>query len=238
VAVSVVLSTAGVAVVAAVPADAGDDPHATAVGPTTETRHDDDTEAFLECTNGTSDAVLACGYTPGPNAVEIDSQTVSGDAVEVRAAELSAGGFVAVHRIGYVDGAFTESLVGTSEYLSSGLHRGIDVELDEELDSNVTLVAVVNRDSDDDRQYDFVATEGTDDRPYTNTYSERAGNVTDEAGDVIGDYAPVTVLSVEYYAGADGEVDRAELQEAVNDFVTGELDMELFQDVVRAWTSD
>lgn len=235
--------TSVVGVTAAVPvgpdgatADAGSAAPTTAQpAPTAAAPLDDDTEEFVDCVNGTSDAILTCGHTPGPNAVEIAPQTSDGDAVTVRAADLSEGGFVAVHRISYVDGAFTESLVGVSGYLSPGLHEDVRVDLDSDLTSDATLVAVVNRDSDDDRQYDFVATDGADDRPYTNTYSERAGNVSDEAGDVIGDFAAVSVLSVETYAGDDGVVSMAELKSAVNDFVMGEIDSDLFQKVVRAW---
>jgi hypothetical protein len=242
---AVLLVTSVVGVAAAVPvapdgtsADAGSAPPTTTrAAPTATAPLDDDTEAFVDCVNGTSDAILACGYTPGPNAVEIAPQTVAGDdAVTVRAAELSEGGFVAVHRVSYVDGAFTESLVGVSRYLQPGLHGNVRVDVDG-VDSNATLVAVLNRDSDDDRRYDFVATDGAQDRPYTNTYSERAGNVSDEAGDVIGDLAPVTVITVETYAGADGVVSTDELQSAVNDFVMGDIDTELFQAVIRAWAT-
>ena len=145
----------------------------------------------LACTNGTSEAVVACGYNPGPTAVSLSDQETENGSVTVDAVELAEGGFVAVHRATFVDGAFTESVVGVSRSLDAGLHRDVEVDLENGVAGEQRLIAVVYRDSDGDDTFDFVATDGADDRPYTNTYSERAGNVTDEAGDVIGDVATV-----------------------------------------------
>jgi len=150
-------------------------------------------DEFTECTNGTSRSMLACGYQPGPTSVAFAPQETGGDAVTVRAVNLSAGGFVAVHRASFVDGEVVESVVGTSSHLDAGLHRNVRIALDRPLDADATLVAVVYRD-DGDEAFEFVATDGATDRPYTNTYSPSAGNVTDEAGDVIGDTARVTVV--------------------------------------------
>lgn len=180
----------GTAAVPATPDSAGD-----AVVATDGQSPTDSPTARLDCTNGTSPAVVACGYTPGPNAVAFHDQETTGANVTVAAVELEADGFVAVHRVSYVDGAFTESVVGVSEELPAGLHRDIEVTLDEQPSpaSGTTLLAVVYADGDDDGSFDFVSSDGADDRPFTNTYSERGGNVTDEAGDVIGDQATVSV---------------------------------------------
>jgi len=190
----------------------------------------------LACTNGTSDAILACGFNPGPTAVAFEPRTSDGSAVRVRAVELDAGGFVAIHRISYIDGEFTDSVVGVSEYLSPGLHRGVNVTLDEPVRDGATLVAVTYRDTDGDTAYDFAATDGADDRPYTNTYSNETGNVTDEAGDVIGDAAAVEVVVTARYENDAGAVDTDGLRTAVGDWATGDLTTEQLIEVVVAWS--
>jgi len=64
-------------------------------------------------------------------------------------ASLSRGGFVVVRR-GSADG----DLLGNSAYLEPGAEQTVLVPLDQDLDSNLTLVAVAVRDSDDDGQFD------------------------------------------------------------------------------------
>jgi len=164
--------------------------------------HDTGTAAdagVAACTNGTSRSVLACGYDPGPTAVELAPQETDGDAVVVRAVNLSEGGFVAVHRRSFVDGNATGSLLGRTGYLEAGLHTDVRVPVDG-LDAGAELVAVVYRD-DGDGRFEFVTSEGATDRPYTNTYTPSAGNVTDEAGDVIGDRARVAVTGAPVVVG-------------------------------------
>lgn len=154
----------------------------------------------VDCRNGTSGTILACGFNPGPTSVAIQrgssplsiGSTADGSlVVTIRAVELSTGGFIAVHRQSIFDGVVTESVLGTSAYLSPGLHRNVTVELEGSPAVGQSLVAVVYRDTDGDQQYDFVATAGDDDRPYTNSYDDRTGNVTDDAGRIIGDVAIV-----------------------------------------------
>lgn len=154
----------------------------------------------LDCTDGTSPGVVTCGYNSGPTAVDVEDQLTTGDSVTVSGVELDEGGFVAVHAVSYVDGQFTESVRGVSAYLEPGLHRDVAVELDRPMTDGTTLVAVVYRDGDDDGEFEFVDTDGTVDRPYTNTYSPETGNVTDEAGDVIGDSAQFSPTNVRVQA--------------------------------------
>jgi len=179
---------------------------------------------FTDCTNGTSRAMLACGYAPGPTAVELTSQVTGGETVTVRAVNVSAGGFVAIHRRSFVDGAVIESFVGTSGYLDAGLHRDVRVPIDAELDGDAELVAVVYRDDGDER-FEFVSSGGATDRPYTNSYSPAVGNVSDEAGDVIGDLARVRVASAP--AVVDGRPARDLDEDGRYEDVTGDgqLDM-------------
>jgi len=169
---------------------------AEAAASTAATEQSAELHPLLDCTNGTSPGVVACGYNPGPTAVALDEQVTAGDNVTVSAVELDSGGFVAVHAVSYVDGQFTESVRGVSRYLDPGLHRDVAVDLTQPVTDDTTLVAVVYRDGDDDRTFDFADADGGVDRPYTNTYAPSTGNVSDEAGQVIGDAARFTTADV------------------------------------------
>ncbi|MFC6975167.1 hypothetical protein ACFQL1_11710 [Halomicroarcula sp. GCM10025709] len=149
-------------------------------------------DEFRACTNGSSDSVLACGYTPGPTNVEFRSQTTDGESVTVRAVSLADGGFVAIHRYAFVNGQFRESLVGASDELDAGLHQNVTVELDRPVAESTVLYAVAYEDEDGNGQLDFASPTGVD-RPYTNSYHPRTGHIPDESGDVIGEGAEITV---------------------------------------------
>lgn len=150
---------------------------------------------FTESVTGTSQAVLACGHQPGPTAISFPSQEPTDATVQIRAVDLAEGGFVAVHERSFVDGAWTTSVVGTTGYLDAGLHQNLTVPVDIPggRPTTAVLVAVAYRD-DGDRVYEFVSTDGASDRPYTVTYTETGGNVTNEAGEVVGDLATVTFV--------------------------------------------
>ncbi|PSQ38312.1 hypothetical protein BRD10_04200 [Halobacteriales archaeon SW_12_71_31] len=201
---ALVLVGVGLAVGSGTPADAAPGPTTdaasvpqSAASPPVDARQGDASERpLLDCTDGTSPGVVACGYNSGPIAVDIEDQLTTGDSVTVSGVELDEGGFVAVHAVSYVDGQFTESVRGVSAYLEPGLHRDVAVELDRPVTDGTTLVAVVYRDSDDDGEFEFVDTDGAVDRPYTNTYSAETGNVTSEAGDVVGDSAQFSPTNV------------------------------------------
>jgi hypothetical protein len=147
----------------------------------------DEGDAFTDCVNGTSRSMLACGYNPGPTAVELESQAV-GRVATVRAVDTEAGGFVVIHELSFVDGALRESVVGLSRYLEPGLHTDVTVPVSDMGNGPGRYIAVVYTD-DGDRTFEFFDSGGAVDRPYTVRYSDATGNVTDEAGDVIGDTA-------------------------------------------------
>jgi parallel beta-helix repeat protein len=112
---------------------------------------------------------------------------------------------------------------------------GIVVELS---DSNGNVVATLT-------EADFALEAGrflaTADVGSGGSYTARLVEMTDLAGNV-GPTAPVTatvtvVDPLAEYAGADGVVDTDELRRAISDFVTGEIDADLFRAIVRAWAS-
>jgi hypothetical protein len=108
--------------------------------------------------------------------VDFENQAVADDAVTVGEALLSEGGFVALHDARLLGGELFESVVGVSEYLGPGVHRAVEVTLDDP--GAITevpfppapakpLVPMPHLDTDDDDSYDFVTSEGADDGPYT-----------------------------------------------------------------------
>jgi hypothetical protein len=192
----------------------------------------DGDDAFVDCDNGTSRSMLACGYNPGPTAVELDSQ-IAGRLATVQAVSLAEGGFVVIHELSFVDGDVTDSIVGLSPYLDPGLHKNVRVPLADLGTEPATYVAVVYTD-DGDRLFEFVDSGGAVDRPYTVRYSAETGNVTDEAGDVIGDTATLRPSPTVADAPAmDPDMDgRYEDVDGNGEFTV--LDVVTLLDVVRA----
>ncbi|MFC7134349.1 MULTISPECIES: DUF7282 domain-containing protein [Salinibaculum] len=73
----------------------------------------------------------------------------------------SEGGFVTI-RAGYAGG----DEIGTSEYLVAGTHYDVRIELDDNIDDEMTLAAITHLDTNNNREYDFNSS--VVDAPYTN----------------------------------------------------------------------
>jgi len=109
--------------------------------------------------------------------VSFEEQESDGESVEVASATLPDGGFVAIHDSTLLDGEVIDSVVGVSEYLESGDHEDVSVDLYEGvpgaefdqdgLTEDETLIAMPHLDTNDNEEYDFVESEGSDDGPYT-----------------------------------------------------------------------
>ena len=127
---------------------------------------------------------------PAPTAtVTFNDQTVTNgsDTVTVDSANLSEGGFVAIHStpVNPDNGTPVDTVVGVSEYLGNGTSENITVTLDEPLTENQTLVAMPHLDTNGNEVYDFVTSNGSADGPYT------------EDGAAVVDTASITVETVE-----------------------------------------
>jgi hypothetical protein len=100
-----------------------------------------------------------------------------GTQVVVDSVSLPAGGFVAIHDERLADGESLGSVVGVSAFLSPGSHGDVVVTLFDvpgttddatRLTGRETrLTAMAHRDDDGDAVFDYVATGGGVDRPYT-----------------------------------------------------------------------
>jgi DNA-binding transcriptional ArsR family regulator len=87
-------------------------------------------------------------------------------------------------------------------HLEAGLHTDVHVRLSDPLEEDAAVYAVVYRDSDGDGTFEFDDSAGAVDRPYTVTYDPETGGISDDAGDVVGDAAAVTVVDAPVVAGA------------------------------------
>lgn len=138
---------------------------------------------------------------------------------------LPEGGFVGVYDSAFFDGAIFDSHRGSSAYLSEGNHSDIVVELDDPFAQNDTYVAMVHKDTNDNENFDYVASEGAEDSPYT-----------DDSNSIVTSEANMTFEnSIEAYANESGIVTSNGLRESVDDWRTGDIGTGLLRDIVDAW---
>ena len=110
-----------------------------------------------------------------------DQTAEEGPTVTVNGTYMAEGGFVVMHdSTSLADDGAIPSVVGVSEYLEPGFHASIEVSLDDAVTSDVVLVAMPHRDSNDNDTYDFEDSGGADDGPYVND----AGDPVTENGTV------------------------------------------------------
>jgi hypothetical protein len=110
-------------------------------------------------------------------AATFDDQTSGGGSITVQSATLPEGGYVAIHDASLLDGAVLESVIGVSAYLGPGTHEEVEVSLFEGvegadfersmLEEDQPLIAMPHRETSGNETYDFVATGGEADGPYT-----------------------------------------------------------------------
>jgi len=118
--------------------------------------------------------------------VAFENQSSNGTAVVIDSVAVPEGGFVVVHDTGLIEGDVVESMRGSSEFLESGTHRNVTVDLDASLNESQRLVGVLYRDSNENETFDYVTSNRTADGPYTR-----------DDGVAINDRANVTVESDE-----------------------------------------
>jgi len=164
--------------------------------------NDSETYDFVESEGGEDGPYTADGgavtdaaevQIEGDAAVRITDQRSRGDAVVVDFARMDDGGFVTIHDSSLLDGATIPSVVGVSDYLGPGANEDIEVEFDEQLTEDDTLIAMPHRDTNGNESYDFVESEGDEDGPYT----ADGGAVTDDASVSIDTLAAVTMSDQE-----------------------------------------
>jgi len=110
-----------------------------------------------------------------------ENQTSNGTAVNVSSVTLPEDGYVAIHNDSLLEGNVTGSVIGVSEYLEAGTYENLTVELfnvsganftamdgeNATLEENQSLIAMPHIENSNNETYDFVASEGLDDGPFT-----------------------------------------------------------------------
>lgn len=113
--------------------------------------------------------------------IRFPDQRTDGVGVTIRSVTVPQGGFVVVHNQSYLRGGDpTETSLGYSQYLSAGTHRNVSITLAESIQHDQKLVAIPSRDTDGNRSYDYVRTDGFQDVGYT------------DGGEIVTDTASVT----------------------------------------------
>ncbi|MFB6177180.1 MAG: PGF-CTERM sorting domain-containing protein, partial [Halobaculum sp.] len=139
--------------------------------------------------------------------VTLDNQTSGGYTVTVQNVTLPDGGFVVLHDESLGEGAVLGSVVGASSYLSPGTHENVTVRLESPLSNTSTLTAMAHRDTDGDRIYEFVSSNGTADGPYTGM----DGNLVVDPGTIT--VSATVNISTQPTDNGSVVVDRVELSE-------------------------
>ena len=110
------------------------------------------------------------------------SPTDGNRAIVVSSVNMTDGGFVTIHNESLSEGSVTGSVIGVSDFLEPGHHENVTITLYEvpgrtylsqgpELRlrflRNGTLVAMPHRDTNNNRSYEFLTSNGSLDGPYT-----------------------------------------------------------------------
>lgn len=119
------------------------------------------------------------GWTVPTASVDFRDQTTGGKSVTIRRASLPNGGFLVVHDSTYLapENDSFGSIIGVSDYIPANRNASqVEVELynvpgrsmnQSRLRTNTTLVAEASLDTNDNREYDFYSSNGTNDTAYT-----------------------------------------------------------------------
>lgn len=110
--------------------------------------------------------------------VTFTDQTTDGTSVIAESATLPDGGFVTIHDEALLTNDDpVGSVIGVSEFHGAGDHADIEIPLFGEIQGtefetstlreNQTLIAMPHKDTNSSEEYEFVATNGQEDGPYT-----------------------------------------------------------------------
>lgn len=112
----------------------------------------------------------------GVPSVTVSNQYFNGTTIYIDSVTVPKGGFVTVHDSSLRDGGVAESVIGTSEYLSPGRHTNVKVDLyqnvrgadyrQQKIKNNAMIYTIPCFDTNSNKQFDFVTTEGGKDGPY------------------------------------------------------------------------
>ena len=110
---------------------------------------------------------------PTTAAIAFANQTTNGTAVTVESVTLPDGGYVGLHRGPYNASNATSSAIGATGHLEAASYENVTVAVGTvpgvnatEPNRRVRLSAVAHTDSDGDRRFQYVSSNGSEDEPY------------------------------------------------------------------------
>ncbi|WP_340098072.1 DUF7282 domain-containing protein [Salinibaculum salinum] len=121
--------------------------------------------------------------------VTFEDQTSDGMVVNLANFTLPDGGYITIHNDSLLEGDAVGSVIGTSVFIDPGTYEDVNITLfdvpganfsQSQLTESQTLIAMPHQETGDNVIYDFVATNGTEDVPYTSNGSAvtDAANIT------------------------------------------------------------
>jgi hypothetical protein len=96
------------------------------------------------------------------------NQTTNGTNVTVTNVTVPEGGFVAVHKTSFLppENKTQKSMIGTSGYLSPGVHHNVTIQLDTALEEDTPLLASPYRDTNGNESFEYLSSNARNDTPY------------------------------------------------------------------------
>jgi PGF-CTERM protein len=116
-------------------------------------------------TNGTATTVGA-GNQSGNPSVTFNDQQITDQSVLIQSVTIPQPGFVVIYDSSR-SGNETNQIIGSFLLLGSGTFHDIPVSLDTPINQSTSLTAVIHLDTNDNGRFDYVSSNGTQDRPLT-----------------------------------------------------------------------
>ncbi|MFC7155025.1 BGTF surface domain-containing protein [Halomarina halobia] len=98
--------------------------------------------------------------------IEFSDQDSNGSVVTVDSVNMSTGGFVVIHDTSYENGEAVQSVRGVSKYLTPGTHENVEIKLERPFSEGGDAIAMAHLDTNENKEFDFVSSQGELDTPY------------------------------------------------------------------------
>jgi hypothetical protein len=116
-------------------------------------------------TNGTATTV-GSGNQSGSPSITFNDQQSSGQSVLIQSVTIPQPGFIVIYDSSR-SGNETNQIIGSFHLLGSGTFQDIPVPLNTPIDQSTSLTAVIHLDTNNNGQFDYVSSNGTQDPPLT-----------------------------------------------------------------------
>jgi PGF-CTERM protein len=116
----------------------------------------------------TSDSATTggAGNQSGAPSVTFNDQQSSGQSVSIQSVTVPQPGFIVIYDSSR-SGNETDQIIGSFHLLGSGTFQNIPVPLDTPINQSTSLTAVIHSDTNNNGRFDYVSSNGTQDRPLT-----------------------------------------------------------------------